>query len=171
MRENISIKTAAGKEDAVIISQLAEKIWSEHYTPIIGHEQVEYMLEKFQNPYVIYNDIKSGRCHYYLAYENKLPVGYLAVSFDKSKKEIFLSKLYVDKSSRGKGIAREFLEMLREMSGGEYVSVRLAVNKNNNNSIDIYKKLGFVICGKAVTDIGDGFVMDDFIMRMNLPEG
>lgn len=170
MLEKIYIKTAEGIEDAAIISQLAEKIWSEHYTSIIGHEQVEYMLMKFQSPNVIYNDIKSGRYSYYLAYDKAMPAGYLAVSFDKFKREIFLSKIYVDKSSRGKGIARKFIEMLKGASEGEYSTIRLTVNKKNIDSINIYKKLGFEICDKAVTDIGNGFVMDDYIMRLILAE-
>lgn len=171
MLKNFYIKSATDKEDAVIISKLADKIWTQYYTPMIGSGQVIYMLKKFQSSDVIYEDIKSAYYKYFIAYENDEPVGYLAVSFDKIKKEIFLSKIYVDKSSRGKGISRKFVDMLKEISRGEYVSVRLTVNKNNKNSIEIYKKLGFVICDTAVTDIGGGFVMDDYIMKMSLSEG
>ena len=42
-KHSYTAEQAAGK-----ISALAGEIWREHYTPIIGAEQVEYMLAKFQ---------------------------------------------------------------------------------------------------------------------------
>ena len=43
--------------------------------------------------------------------------------------------------------------------------IRLTVNKYNKNSIAAYRKWGFKIIDSVVTDIGSGFVMDDFIMQ------
>jgi ribosomal protein S18 acetylase RimI-like enzyme len=40
----------------------------------------------------------------------------------------------------------------------------LAVNKMNRGAIDAYLKHGFRIADAVVKDIGDGFVMDDYIM-------
>jgi RimJ/RimL family protein N-acetyltransferase len=42
--------------------------------------------------------------------------------------------------------------------------ITLTVNKSNINSIAAYQKIGFKNAGSVVTDIGAGFVMDDFIM-------
>ncbi len=37
-------------EDQIdIVESLANEIWTEHYTPIIGKDQVKYMLDKFQS--------------------------------------------------------------------------------------------------------------------------
>ena len=47
------------------ISALAGEIWREYYTSIIGAEQVEYMLAKFQSPERIYADIKESGCVYF----------------------------------------------------------------------------------------------------------
>ena len=44
----------------------------------------------------------------------------------------------------------------------------LAVNKRNAKAIAAYQRNGFVIAESAVTDIGGGFVMDDFIMAKEL---
>ena len=41
-----------------IINDLANSIWREHYIVIIGTEQVEYMLNKFQSVHSISNQIK-----------------------------------------------------------------------------------------------------------------
>jgi ribosomal protein S18 acetylase RimI-like enzyme len=41
----------------------------------------------------------------------------------------------------------------------------LTCNRNNTNSIAIYEHLGFKKVREEVTDIGNGFVMDDFIFE------
>ena len=43
--------------------------------------------------------------------------------------------------------------------------ISLTVNKDNTGSINMYKKVGFLICGTAVKDIGEGFIMDDYQME------
>jgi len=48
-------------------------------------------------------------------------------------------------------------------NGKDYVF--LTVNKNNRPAIRAYEKNGFAITDSVVTDIGQGFVMDDYIMK------
>jgi len=47
------------------------------------------------------------------------------------------------------------------------VTIWLTVNKHNP-TVDIYHKCGFVITEEIVTDIGNGFVMDDYVMEMSV---
>ena len=44
----------------------------------------------------------------------------------------------------------------------------LSVNKHNTRAIAAYRRNGFVIAESVVTDIGGGFVMDDYVMAKNL---
>ena len=46
--------------------------------------------------------------------------------------------------------------------------IYLTVNKNNTSAINAYKKWGFITEKEACTDIGNGFVMDDYIMKINV---
>jgi len=43
--------------------------------------------------------------------------------------------------------------------------ITLTVNRHNNDTIAVYKKLGFRITGSQVQDIGEDFVMDDYCME------
>ena len=43
-------------------------------------------------------------------------------------------------------------------------TMKLHVNKYNTNSILAYEKMGYVNTESMVTDIGKGFVMDDYLM-------
>ena len=43
-----------------IVESLAREIWTEHYTPIIGKLQVDYMLDRFQSRQAIAQQIREG---------------------------------------------------------------------------------------------------------------
>ena len=49
----IQIKLANLESDFKLIAQLADAIWREHYIPIIGKPQIDYMLDKYQSSKVI----------------------------------------------------------------------------------------------------------------------
>ena len=46
MNQQTSFIPAACDEDLKRIAGLAEEIWHQHFTPIIGEDQVNYMVEK-----------------------------------------------------------------------------------------------------------------------------
>ena len=47
----------------------------------------------------------------------------------------------------------------------ELDKIWLTCNRHNTNSHEVYKHLGFVTVREEKADIGEGFVMDDFIME------
>jgi ribosomal protein S18 acetylase RimI-like enzyme len=149
-----------------IIESLAREIWAEHFIPIIGKGQVDYMLEKFQSSQAVREQIASGTL-YFLLEEGNDCIGYIAVQ--PREDELFLSKIYVQSSRRAQGYGKEamqFVERLaRERSDRK---ITLTVNKNNAGAIRVYEKMGYRNVGSLVQDIGSGFVMDDYIMEKNL---
>lgn len=162
----IEIKAATSISEFKLIEDLAKKIWHQHYPDIIGLDQVEYMLNKFNSAKAIEHDVKTGSQFYYLTF-NKVPVGYTAI---KAEADIlFLSKLYVSEAFRGKGIGKRALNFIDEEAKKlQRSSIRLKVNKYNTASIAAYEKLGFKTIKASVTDIGNGFIMDDFDMEKRL---
>jgi len=159
----INFKAAASAEELLQIEEMANVIWHEHYTPIIGVEQVVYMLDKFQSVASMSEQIKSGY-EYFLINQTEIPVGYL--SFIKRDKELFLSKVYILKNKRGLGIGKiafQFIETKAEENQCKKIS--LTVNRNNLNSIKAYERAGFQNTGELIQDIGHGYVMDDYSME------
>jgi ribosomal protein S18 acetylase RimI-like enzyme len=151
-----------------IVEALARAIWTEHYRPIIGKGQVEYMLGRFQSREAISAQIAGG-VSYYLMQENGKFVGYLAVQHKGA--ELFLSKIYVLGPLRGKGHGRKairFVETLAREQG--LPKIVLTVNKNNVNAIKAYERWGFRNVGSLVQDIGSGFVMDDYKMEKDVEQ-
>ncbi|MDF9823870.1 RimJ/RimL family protein N-acetyltransferase [Breznakia sp. PF5-3] len=156
--------TMAKDVDIASVANLAKSIWEEHFTPIIGEDQVAYMVDKFQSEEAIKNQILNEGYTYYKIVEDKQLVGYMAVKFNEE--ETFLSKLYLHESVRGKGYASfalKFLQLLCKERGCH--SIWLTCNKDNANTIAKYKKMGFEIFDSVVNDIDNGFVMDDYYLR------
>ncbi|WP_248723171.1 GNAT family N-acetyltransferase [Seonamhaeicola sp. ML3] len=144
------------------IADIARVVWREHYIPIIGENQVAYMLKMFQSQKAIEKQIVDGY-GYYLLYEKVEPIGYFSVK--KEKEALFLSKFYILEHKRGKGIGRFALDFIEDLAKQyELKNIRLTVNINNSNTISAYTKMGFKKARPIVIDIGNGFVMDDFEM-------
>jgi GNAT superfamily N-acetyltransferase len=148
-------------------AKLAREIWTEHFTAIIGADQVDYMLDIFQSVNAIADQIQNKGYVYYLIRENKQAIGYFAIVPEEDT--LFLSKLYILKIMRGKGIARKTIDFIKTIALERKLGrITLTVNKNNIGPIAAYEKLGFVNTGPIVQDIGGGFIMDDYKMELTL---
>lgn len=149
------------------VAKLAREIWVDHYTAIIGSDQVEYMLGKFQSPPAIREQLAQGY-EYYVLQDRGEPTGYFSF-FLRASGELFLSKIYVLKRQRGRGNGRACFEFIlgRAKKLGAR-SIVLTVNKDNVDSCAIYEKLGFLRTRSVVADIGGGFVMDDWEYRLDI---
>lgn len=143
------------------LASLASSIWHEYWTCILTPEQIDYMVENFQSEKAIKNQIENENYTYYFIIKDGAKAGYFGIS-DK-KEYLFLSKLYIKKEYRHQGLGKKAFEKIKELANDK--PIRLTVNKYNTNTINAYKKWGFKIIDAVVTDIGSGFVMDDYIME------
>ena len=179
----INYRKAETDADIRAIADLASVIWHEHFTPIIGIEQVEYMLKKFQSYEAISDAVKNGGYTYYMAEVGSAEgigstegigsaegngsklAGYLGAHPDADN--VFLSKIYVERSHRRRGIASAMLDMVKsDFADKDYMW--LTVNRNNDIAVSTYNALGFDLWREQVSDIGNGFVMDDYVFRYDL---
>ena len=126
------------------LERVASKVWHQSYDVLLGPEQVDYMLDMFQNQKAFREQINSGYI-YRGMYANGELVGYTG-SVVEEVGRVFLSKLYI-------------LE--------EYRNVYLTVNKKNPVR-KMYEYMGFKIVKSVVTDIGEGYVMDDYVMQWDI---
>ncbi|MDT0553790.1 GNAT family N-acetyltransferase [Urechidicola vernalis] len=160
------LKVVDTREDILMVEKLAKEVWEQHYTPIIGEEQVAYMLKKFQSANTMTEQLHAGYLYYIINFKNE-PVGYLSIL--PKENELFLSKIYVLQHFQGKGLGKFMLNFVFEMAVElKKDKVALTVNKYNDNAIRAYEKMGFINVDAVVTNIGSGYVMDDFIMEKSV---
>ena len=159
---SLSFKPATEK-DIPVISQLANKIWHEHYPDIIGVEQIDFMLENRYSEAAIEKQM-AGDEKFYLAYLDELPVAYASIELKEGY--YYLHKFYVDVAKHQGGIGQQFFNyVLVQIDASK--SIRLQVNRQNFKAINFYFKMGFTIERVGDFDIGGGYFMNDFVMKRN----
>lgn len=151
----------ANPSDILIIYNLAVKIWNHHYVPIVGQEQVDYMLAKIYSSEDLTLQMTEKKHQFYLIEIDEDIRGFISVS---GEEDMFIHKFYIDQDIQGKGHGAEtFHELLGLYSAVN--SFALTVNRSNYKSINFYFKLGFKIDHVADFDIGQGYFMNDFVMK------
>lgn len=162
--EIVHVKSASEIEQ---VAAIAGQVWREYYSSILTTGQIEYMLERFQSVEAVSEQIAKGGYQYYLLGNGDENFGYFAIK--QEGESLFLSKYYMQKCYRGRGYASAGFDFIEKFAAGRALaSVWLTVNKGNEKSISIYKHRGYVIVKEQVADIGNGFVMDDYIMEKRI---
>lgn len=149
-----------------LLSFFAKDVFIDYYTKLIGKEQSLYMADKFLSEEAIQELVNNGAI-FKLVLDNNEPIGF--IEYIKEKDKVFLSKLYVRKDKRGKGIGRFMLnDCIDYTKNNNLNKIYLTVNKGNSQSIKKYDHIGFKQIDAVVNDIGNGYVMDDYIMQLEL---
>ena len=152
--------TLASTEQLKDVADLAHQIWHQYYPEIIGVNQVEYMLNKFYHLDALIQQQQEGQ-QFYLIQDNLQKIGFCSIS-KKSENSLFIHKLYVNENKKNKGIGSYIIQwFIHEFTPN---NLKLTVNRQNIKAINFYFKNGFKIQEIADFDIGNGYVMNDFIM-------
>jgi ribosomal protein S18 acetylase RimI-like enzyme len=158
----------AKEQDIPLIREIAAITWGPTYVPIIGQEQVDYMLKNMYNDGVLLEQMMQG--HVFLIAEiGKKDMGFAGYSItDHDNKVYKLHKLYVLPEAHGKGVGKflinEIVNAIREAGGKK---LQLNVNRENKAK-DFYERAGFQIKETVDLDIGNGFFMNDYVMEMDI---
>lgn len=170
---------SAGEEHLRAIADLAGVIWRACYPGIISRAQIEYMLARMYALDTMRKEIQSQGIHYRLLFAGGKPAGFASYgpTAGTPRPESFrgtaqrdvpafkLHKLYLLPELQGRGLGSRLLQHCeREVRAAGAGCLTLSVNKRNAKAIAAYRRNGFVIAESVVTDIGGGFVMDDYIM-------
>lgn len=158
------IRTAVQTLDEISdLFPVVEEIWREVFTPMIGPEQVDYMLIHYQSISVIEKEIAAGAHYFGLWWQGEL-VGYTAYEL-KDDRILYISKLYIKQAYRGKGLMAEIFKWYDDLAQTWQRKQQLRVNQANRNAIAVYQHRGFTIVKEQRVAIGEGFVMTDYILE------
>jgi diamine N-acetyltransferase len=153
----------ATAEDITLIRELTLQVWPQTYAPILSQAQIDYMLEMMYSPASLEKQMRDG-AQFIIVYENETAVGF--ASYQKAGDAVFkLHKIYVLPSQQGKGTGKWLIEYIINEVKKEYAAaLQLQVNRHNK-ARNFYEKLGFTVVKECAFDIGNGYVMDDYVME------
>ncbi len=179
------------EEDINYLARLAYNIWNEYWPDRIGQAQTDYMLEKFHSVDAMKRDMAENDYEYWFicetdddnetgtpnAADNGAPMplpasvcgrllGYTGGHVEPETNRYFISKVYLLAAERGHGFASQTIAFYDDLCRSRGLdAMYLTVNKDNDLGIRAYEGKGFVTIDATETDIGEGFIMDDYIME------
>lgn len=153
--------------DSQTIHDIAQRVWSVHYVPdIITQEQMDYMMDWMYSADSLAKQMAEGARFFMLNYKGET-VGYISINDNNG--DLFLNKFYIDTEFQRLNLGSQALEAaLIEFSGAK--TIRLQVNRRNFKAVNFYFKNGFSIEKAEDFDIGNGYLMEDYVMLKNLSE-
>lgn len=160
--------TSATKNDIPLIRELAEKSWNDAYADILSQQQIDYMMLEMYSATELSSHFDNSHYHYFLILYHEKPVGFIGFENQYEPQTTKLHRLYLLPEAKGKGLGKAALNFLKKQVATTS-NRRIILNVNKNNPAQhIYLSQGFVIADEVVVDIGNGFVMDDFLMEFTL---
>jgi len=147
------------------LTRLAREIWYQHYPGIITVKQIEYMLGQRYSPDAIRAEIESGAAHWLKLVVNGELAGFASYETNRVQRSVKLDNLYVHALFRGRGCGAALVRHVEQAARAQDCDqVYLQVNRNNFDSIAVYRRIGFEVMDRVRTDIGGGFYMDAYVM-------
>ncbi|CAL1517016.1 GNAT family N-acetyltransferase [Chitinophaga sp. MM2321] len=154
--------------DIPVIQDLTEKIWRPTYQSILTPEQVDYMINQMYSTEALTKQITEQGHRFIILQDDKKPIGFASYSATDTPGVYKLHKIYLHPSYQGKGVGRFLLDTVARQTKALGAQIlELDVNRLNKARY-FYEKQGFSVYGEKNTDIGNGFLMEDFVMRKQL---
>jgi ribosomal protein S18 acetylase RimI-like enzyme len=156
-------------QDFEPLQRLAHDIWRNHYPGIISHAQIDYMLRGRFAPDALARYVDAKDRWLELLLRAGEPIGYCSYACGEAPEELKLEQLYLLSQHRGRGLGGRMLDHVERAARALLRSrLVLTVNKANRRAIEVYLARGFTVRTELRLDIGEGFLMDDYVMEKRL---
>lgn len=156
------------KEQLHIVAELSRIIWPVAYKDILSPAQLKYMIDYFYSLEALETQIQNGQ-HFLLLKDAEKAIGFLSYELNcYGTRNLKIHKIYILPTEQGKGLGKLLIDNAIEIANAKHQeAVFLNVNKYNNARF-FYEKLGFAIIKDEVIEIGNGYVMDDYVMEVKI---
>lgn len=161
--------TKANQQHIPIIRQLAQQLWPVAFAAILSPSQIDYMMEMMYSTASLKQQMNDGH-QYALALQDKQHIGYVSyetnhMGSDKTK----IHKLYLSPQHQRRGVGKTIIDYVAQQAQqSNNKALFLNVNKHNTQAINFYKKHHCRLVQKEKIDIGNSFIMDDFVFELTL---
>ncbi len=149
----------------------AESIFREYFSTLHEPEKVNYLVEHLLSTETLTTAIADEGYEYYFVDDEKTGehLGFVGIRPDDGF--LYLSKLYLVKDARGKGLGRAEFEFVKQRARDHGLDrIRLTCARDNIASLDRYDHMGFKRIACVNNDVGGGFEMNDYLMEYTLKD-
>ncbi len=157
----------AGIEHIHLIMDIARQTWPVAYGEILSPDQMKYMLNLFYSEASLQEQMLQQQHKFILVFDNDAAAGFASYSPKNSEEpSVFrLHKIYIHPNQQGKGTGKVVLDyIISDIKSSKATALELNVNRHNK-ALHFYQKLGFEITREEDIDIGNGYYMNDYLMR------
>ncbi|MES2588406.1 MAG: GNAT family N-acetyltransferase [Bacteroidota bacterium] len=153
-----------------IVREIAQITWPVAFGEILSKEQLAYMMNMMYSVEVLEKQLNEGH-EFYLFYENEFPLGFMGLELNyKKSNQVKIHKLYILPENQGKGIGEKLIDFASNRCKEENLEI-LTLNVNRfNKALTFYEKLGFKNVKSEDIEIGNGYLMEDFVMEKKVNE-
>lgn len=149
------------------VQEIVYETWPVAYGEILSEAQLKFMLETFYNLPALEQTIEHGHA-YYIAFEGTTAIGFIGIQAFPERDELKLHKFYVLPQFQGKGIGNVLFEKA-VLETKKHGFSRFFLNVNRfNKAIQYYESKGMRICKEEDISIGNGYLMEDYVMELEL---
>lgn len=159
----------AGLNDIKTIQEITNITWPITYGEILTKEQLDYMLGLFYSEEALAKQIENKEQLFYLISDSESTIGFIGIEHNyKNEALTKIHKIYLLPETQGKGYGKIVFESIEKLAL-ENNSAALLLNVNRfNTALNFYKKLGFEIKETVDIEIGNGYLMEDYVMGKNI---
>ncbi|WP_080779192.1 GNAT family N-acetyltransferase [Chryseobacterium phocaeense] len=166
----------ASLEDLETIKEIGIQTFSETFAESNPEEAMKTYLEQSFNTEKLKSELNNLDSHFYLAWEEDVPVGYLKLNSGAAQTELQdktaleIERIYVKKSHHGQKVGQLLYDQALETAKNLNKSyLWLGVWEKNLRAIKFYEKNGFEVFGNHTFRLGDD-EQTDLMMKKILDE-
>jgi diamine N-acetyltransferase len=159
----------ATPSDYEFIYKIALITWEATYSSILLEAQFNYMMNLMYSREAIETQMTvKGHQFYMVEDETATPFGFCSYEINNEPGKTKIHKLYILPQTHGKGAGRALVSLVEHAANNNgNTSIILNVNRFNP-AYDFYLKVGFLNRGEVNVDIGNGYLMEDYLMEKPL---
>ncbi|MHA8060656.1 GNAT family N-acetyltransferase [Aquirufa beregesia] len=152
--------------DIPTIQAIAEQAWRPTYGTILSEEQCVYMLDMMYRRDVLEKQFH-GNVHFFMLESEEGAIGFAAYEAMDSQHGK-LHKIYLRPLHKSRGAGTFLLEYVAKFAK-ENGQKAIFLNVNRlNSAVQFYLKNGFQIDQELDLHVGNGYYMNDYIMKKEL---
>ncbi|PBJ16121.1 GNAT family N-acetyltransferase [Flavobacterium sp. ACN6] len=157
--------TEASIEDIAKIQKIANITWPNTYGEILTAAQLDYMLDLIYSTEALSKQILNNEQLFYMVSDSESTIGFIGIEHNYKNEAITkIHKIYLLPETQGKGYGKIVFNSIEKLAS-ENNSKELLLNVNRfNTALNFYKKLGFEIKETVDIEIGNGYLMEDYVM-------